>query len=122
MELRFLPLMRLIVSPNGDMIFDLITGDHQSSLFNLLKYLFGQFVIMEFFVSRRLSVLRETFQVQSLPGLKDHIPILALTATATNCVEVDILNSLKINNSTARIVRTTLFRPNLRFSVSLLLH
>lgn len=66
---------------------------------------------------RRLSVLRETFQAPSLPGLKDHIPIMALTATATNCVQVDILDSLKIDSSSARVVRTTLFRPNLRFSV-----
>ncbi|MCO5593741.1 hypothetical protein L7F22_047758 [Adiantum nelumboides] len=66
---------------------------------------------------RRLSTLREVFKIQSLPGLKDPVPIMALTATATDCVQLDIMKSLKMDSDTTRIVRTTLFRSNLRFSV-----
>ncbi|KAI5062052.1 hypothetical protein GOP47_0022591 [Adiantum capillus-veneris] len=66
---------------------------------------------------RRLSTLREVFKIQNLPGLKDPVPVMALTATATDCVQMDIMKSLKMDTGTTRVVRTTLFRPNLRFSV-----
>lgn len=66
---------------------------------------------------RRLSILKETFTTQALTSLKHDIPVIALTATATYSVEADILKSLKIDSTSAKIVRTTLFRPNLKFSV-----
>ncbi|MCO5583006.1 hypothetical protein L7F22_036912 [Adiantum nelumboides] len=62
---------------------------------------------------RRLSTQREVFKIQSLPGLKDPVPIMALTATATDSVQLDIMKSLKMDTDTTRIVRTTLFRSNL---------
>ncbi|RWR76539.1 ATP-dependent DNA helicase Q-like protein SIM isoform X2 [Cinnamomum micranthum f. kanehirae] len=58
---------------------------------------------------RRLSVLRENFK-------KYDIPLMALTATATIHVREDILKSLHMSKET-KIVLTSFFRPNLRFSV-----
>lgn len=65
---------------------------------------------------RRLSVLRENFRTKKLKCLKFDIPLMALTATATIQVREEILESLHM--SEARIVLTSFFRPNLRFSVS----
>lgn len=65
---------------------------------------------------RRLSVLREKFQASNGESVKHHIPIMALTATATHRVREDIMNSLGMNPDT-KIVLTSFFRPNLRFSV-----
>lgn len=65
---------------------------------------------------RRLSVLREKFRTGTLKFLKFDIPLMALTATATVCVRDDILKSLCMSNETKMIV-TSFFRPNLRFSV-----
>nr|GMD07873.1 ATP-dependent DNA helicase Q-like SIM isoform X1 [Ipomoea batatas] len=65
---------------------------------------------------RQLSILRENFRVDTLKSLKFDVPLMALTATATNCVREDILKSLKMSNET-QIVCTSFFRPNLRFSV-----
>ncbi|XP_074589084.1 ATP-dependent DNA helicase Q-like SIM [Curcuma longa] len=58
---------------------------------------------------RRLSVLRENF-------IQFNIPLMALTATATNPVREDILKSLHMSKET-EIILTSFFRPNLRFSV-----
>ncbi|XP_042462876.1 ATP-dependent DNA helicase Q-like SIM isoform X2 [Zingiber officinale] len=58
---------------------------------------------------RRLSVLRENFT-------QFNIPLMALTATATNPVREDILKSLHMSKET-EIILTSFFRPNLRFSV-----
>lgn len=66
---------------------------------------------------RRLSVLRETFRADNLKFLKFDIPLMALTATATICVRDDILKSLFMSLET-KIILTSFFRPNLRFSVS----
>ncbi|XVE63048.1 hypothetical protein DITRI_Ditri06bG0168500 [Diplodiscus trichospermus] len=65
---------------------------------------------------RRLSVLRENFSARNLKFLKYDIPIMALTATATVQVRQDILDSLCMSKET-KIVVTSFFRPNLRFSV-----
>ncbi|KAL5566038.1 hypothetical protein UlMin_029202 [Ulmus minor] len=65
---------------------------------------------------RRLSVLRENFSACSLKFLKFDIPLMALTATATIQVRADILKSLSMKNE-AKVVITSFFRPNLRFSV-----
>ncbi|OMP03312.1 hypothetical protein COLO4_10505 [Corchorus olitorius] len=65
---------------------------------------------------RRLSVLRENFSARKLKFLKFDIPIMALTATATVRVQQDILDSLCMPKET-KIVLTSFFRPNLRFSV-----
>ncbi|GLT28931.1 hypothetical protein SLA2020_038330 [Shorea laevis] len=56
---------------------------------------------------RRLSVLRGNFI---------DIPLMALTATATVQVREDVINSLHMSKET-KIVLTSFFRPNLRFSV-----
>ncbi|XWS42390.1 hypothetical protein CRYUN_Cryun16bG0010400 [Craigia yunnanensis] len=64
----------------------------------------------------RLSVLRENFSARNLKFLKYDIPIMALTATATVQVRQDILDSLCLSKET-KIVVTSFFRPNLRFSV-----
>ncbi|XP_022719419.1 ATP-dependent DNA helicase Q-like SIM isoform X2 [Durio zibethinus] len=64
----------------------------------------------------RLSVLRENFSARNLIFLKYDIPIMALTATATVRVRQDILDSLCMSKET-KIVVTSFFRPNLRFSV-----
>ncbi|XVF57497.1 hypothetical protein PTKIN_Ptkin06aG0210000 [Pterospermum kingtungense] len=64
----------------------------------------------------RLSVLRENFSGRNLKFLKYDIPIMALTATATVQVRQDILDSLCMSKET-KIVITSFFRPNLRFSV-----
>eukprot|EP00249_Psilotum_nudum_P023290 c28820_g2_i5 orf=214-2778(+) len=66
---------------------------------------------------RRLSVLREKFKAHAIDGLRHDIPIMLLTATATQRVQEDILNSIGIDKTSAKIVLTSLFRPNLRFSV-----
>lgn len=50
--------------------------------------------------------------------LKFDIPLMALTATATVPVRQDIIQSLLMSEGT-KIVLTSFFRPNLRFSVSL---
>ncbi|KAL7235219.1 hypothetical protein ACSBR1_018663 [Camellia fascicularis] len=65
---------------------------------------------------RRLSILRENFRADNLKFLRFDIPLMALTATATVRVREDILNSLCMSNAT-KIVLTSFFRPNLRFSV-----
>lgn len=65
---------------------------------------------------RRLSVLRENFGANNLKSLKFDIPLMALTATATIQVREDILKSLHMSKGT-KIVLTSFFRPNLRFSV-----
>ncbi|KAG5541525.1 hypothetical protein RHGRI_021380 [Rhododendron griersonianum] len=65
---------------------------------------------------RRLSVLRENFRADKLKFLRFDIPLMALTATATAVVREDILSSLCMSNET-KIVLTSFFRPNLRFSV-----
>lgn len=65
---------------------------------------------------RRLSVLRENFNAKKLAFLKFDIPIMALTATATTEVREDILKSLQMSED-PKIVLTSFFRPNLRFSV-----
>ncbi|OVA14853.1 Helicase [Macleaya cordata] len=65
---------------------------------------------------RRLSVLRESFRACNLKFLKSDIPLMALTATATIRVREDILKSLCMSMET-KIVLTSFFRPNLRFSV-----
>ncbi|KAK6159878.1 hypothetical protein DH2020_003259 [Rehmannia glutinosa] len=65
---------------------------------------------------RRLSVLRESFSAANLKFLKYDIPLMALTATATIGVREDILKSLCMSVET-KIVITSFFRPNLRFSV-----
>ncbi|KAM3704815.1 hypothetical protein ACJW31_03G034300 [Castanea mollissima] len=65
---------------------------------------------------RRLSVLRENFSACNLKFLKYDIPLMALTATATIRVREDILKSLCMSKET-KIVITSFFRPNLRFSV-----
>ncbi|XP_024029103.1 ATP-dependent DNA helicase Q-like SIM isoform X2 [Morus notabilis] len=65
---------------------------------------------------RKLSVLRENFSASSLKFLKFDIPVMALTATATVRVREDILKSLSMSQET-KVVVTSFFRPNLRFSV-----
>ncbi|KAL3843948.1 hypothetical protein ACJIZ3_001351 [Penstemon smallii] len=65
---------------------------------------------------RRLSVLREKFSAGNLKFLKSDIPLMALTATATICVQEDILKSLCMSTG-SKVVITSFFRPNLRFSV-----
>ncbi|PWA82395.1 RECQ helicase SIM [Artemisia annua] len=65
---------------------------------------------------RRLSALRENFNAEKLAFLKFDIPIMALTATATTRVRDDILKSLQMSKD-PKIVLTSFFRPNLRFSV-----
>ncbi|XP_059648491.1 ATP-dependent DNA helicase Q-like SIM [Cornus florida] len=65
---------------------------------------------------RRMSVLRESFRADNLKFLKFDIPLMALTATATVNVRGDILKSLCMSKET-KIVLTSFFRPNLRFSV-----
>ncbi|KAJ0960149.1 hypothetical protein J5N97_002068 [Dioscorea zingiberensis] len=65
---------------------------------------------------RRLSILRENFCAGKLKFLKFDIPLMALTATATIPVREDILKSLHMSNET-KIILTSFFRPNLRFSV-----
>ncbi|XP_031485472.1 ATP-dependent DNA helicase Q-like SIM isoform X2 [Nymphaea colorata] len=65
---------------------------------------------------RRLSALRDNFRSHCLSSLKYDIPLMALTATATINVRKDIINSLCMSLET-RVVLTSFFRPNLRFSV-----
>ncbi|XP_021898982.1 ATP-dependent DNA helicase Q-like SIM [Carica papaya] len=65
---------------------------------------------------RRLSLLRENFSANNLKFLKFDIPLMALTATATIRVREDILKSLCMSKET-KIVLTSFFRPNLRFSL-----
>ncbi|KAF5740043.1 hypothetical protein HS088_TW11G00106 [Tripterygium wilfordii] len=65
---------------------------------------------------RKLSVLRENFSASNLKFLKYDIPLMALTATATVRVRDDILISLCMSKET-RVVLTSFFRSNLRFSV-----
>lgn len=62
-------------------------------------------------------MLRENFGANNLKSLKFDIPLMALTATATIQVREDILKSLHMSKGT-KIVLTSFFRPNLRFSVS----
>ncbi|KAJ7296950.1 hypothetical protein O6H91_Y088300 [Diphasiastrum complanatum] len=66
---------------------------------------------------RRLSVIREKFRMDANEGSRRTIPIMALTATATERVRADILESLGIDKTGPKIIVTTLFRPNLKFSV-----
>lgn len=66
---------------------------------------------------RRLSILRESFRADNLKFLEFDIPVMALTATATIHVQEDILKSLCMSKET-KVVLTSFFRPNLRFSVS----
>ncbi|KAL8527980.1 hypothetical protein ACS0TY_005697 [Phlomoides rotata] len=65
---------------------------------------------------RRLSILRESFSADNLKFLEYDIPLMALTATAIIRVREDILKSLCMTKET-KIVLTSFFRPNLRFSV-----
>ncbi|KAJ6305917.1 hypothetical protein OIU78_021282 [Salix suchowensis] len=65
---------------------------------------------------RQLSVLRENFSACNLKFLKFNIPIMALTATATIPVQGDVLEVLSMSKET-KVVLTSFFRPNLRFSV-----
>ncbi|PIN00065.1 DNA helicase [Handroanthus impetiginosus] len=65
---------------------------------------------------RQLSVLRENFSADNLKFLKYDVPLMALTATATFRVRDDILKSLHMSEQT-KIVVTSFFRANLRFSV-----
>ncbi|KAJ6683047.1 ATP-DEPENDENT DNA HELICASE Q-LIKE SIM [Salix koriyanagi] len=65
---------------------------------------------------RQLSVLRENFSACNLKFLKFNIPIMALTATATIPVRGDVLEVLSMSKET-KVVLTSFFRPNLRFSV-----
>ncbi|KAL0364808.1 UNVERIFIED_CONTAM: ATP-dependent DNA helicase Q-like SIM [Sesamum angustifolium] len=65
---------------------------------------------------RRLSVLRESFRADNLKFLKFDIPLMALTATATDHVREDILKSLCMSKGT-KTVMTSFFRPNLQFSL-----
>ncbi|CAN1858516.1 ATP-dependent DNA helicase Q-like SIM [Linum perenne] len=65
---------------------------------------------------RRMSVLRENFSMSSLKFLRYDIPLMALTATATVPVREDVLESLRMSKDT-KIVLTSFFRSNLRFSV-----
>ncbi|KAF9681568.1 hypothetical protein SADUNF_Sadunf05G0015200 [Salix dunnii] len=65
---------------------------------------------------RQLSVLRENFSACNLNFLKFNIPLMALTATATIPVRGDVLEVLNMSKET-KVVLTSFFRPNLRFSV-----
>ncbi|KAG6586250.1 ATP-dependent DNA helicase Q-like SIM, partial [Cucurbita argyrosperma subsp. sororia] len=65
---------------------------------------------------RRLSILRENFSSSTLKFLRFDVPLMALTATATVQVREDILESLCMSKET-KIILTSFFRPNLRFSV-----
>ncbi|KAL4188579.1 hypothetical protein AMTRI_Chr08g202890 [Amborella trichopoda] len=65
---------------------------------------------------RRLSVLRKNFRTSSIRSLEHDIPVMALTATATHHAREDIIKSLHMSKET-KIVITSFFRPNLRFSV-----
>ena len=55
-----------------------------------------------------LKILRSKFP---------HIPILALTATATSAVVTDVLNQLALTQSSVYITRGSLDRPNLKWQV-----
>lgn len=68
---------------------------------------------------RRLSVLRESFRVSRMNSLRFDIPLMGLTATATVSVRDDVIKTLLMSKET-KVVLTSFFRPNLRFSVSLL--
>jgi RecQ family ATP-dependent DNA helicase len=57
---------------------------------------------------RKLGIIRSNFP---------HVPIIALTATATDTVSKDIRSQLKLNNPL--LIRTTFNRKNLFFSVQL---
>ena len=63
-------------------------------------------------------MLRRAFSASNLEFLEFDIPLMALTATATVQVREDILESLSMLKET-KVVVTSFFRPNLRFSVSL---
>lgn len=63
-----------------------------------------------------MSVLRENFSACNLKFLKFNIPLMALTATATIPVRGDVLKVLSMSKET-KVVLTSFFRPNLRFSV-----
>eukprot|EP01018_Ginkgo_biloba_P017915 Gb_21223 [translate_table: standard] len=65
---------------------------------------------------RRLSVLKEKFKASNFKSVEYDIPIMALTATATHRVREDIMNCLGMK-ADVKIVLTSFFRPNLRFSV-----
>ncbi|XP_018727801.2 QWRF motif-containing protein 7 [Eucalyptus grandis] len=65
---------------------------------------------------RKLSVLRENFSTFKMKFLKFDIPLMALTATATNGVREDVIQCLCMSKET-KIVLTSFYRSNLRFSV-----
>ncbi|XP_039155107.1 ATP-dependent DNA helicase Q-like SIM [Eucalyptus grandis] len=65
---------------------------------------------------RKLSVLRENFSTSKMKFLKFDIPLMALTATATNRVREDVIRCLCMSKET-KIVLTSFYRSNLRFSV-----
>ncbi|KAK2632730.1 hypothetical protein EUGRSUZ_L01167 [Eucalyptus grandis] len=65
---------------------------------------------------RKLSVLRENFSTSKMKFLKFDIPLMALTATATNHVRKDVIQCLCMSKET-KIVLTSFYRSNLRFSV-----
>lgn len=62
-------------------------------------------------------MLRENFCASNLEFLEYDVPIMALTATATDHVREDILESLNLSKET-KTVLTSFFRPNLQFLVS----
>lgn len=62
-------------------------------------------------------MLRKNFNTCNLNFLQFDIPLMALTATATKCVQQDIIECLCMSKET-NIVLTSFFRPNLCFSVS----
>lgn len=66
-------------------------------------------------------MLRENFSACNLKFLEFDIPLMALTATATIRVREDILKSLSMSKET-KIVLTSFFRSNLRFSVRFLMY
>lgn len=68
-----------------------------------------------------MSILRENFSSSTLKFLRFDVPLMALTATATIQVREDILKSLCMSKET-KIILTSFFRPNLRFSVSIVFH
>lgn len=87
-------------------------------LFNTLLWMsFYNFLFSSPQNCRRLSILRENFSSSTLNFSKYNVPLMALTATATVQVREDILKSLCMSKET-KIILTSFFRPNLRFSVS----
>lgn len=55
---------------------------------------------------KNLSLLNELYK---------NIPIVALTATATNKVEMDVINILNLNLTETVLIKDTVYRPNLQY-------